>query len=94
MAIFKVTVRYKDEAHPEQVVNVGGPKIRTAADAEAHCLSTPTNRGLYHVDECGDVFHCVSAVRVRDEPYKPSELPFPNLLQKLVNDPAFTTPPA
>jgi hypothetical protein len=70
--VFKVKVRYRDDAHEPQTIAVGmNPKIKTAADAEKHCLAV-----LQHYDrQIDESYPCVEAIRVRDEPFDISEAP-------------------
>jgi hypothetical protein len=70
--VFKVRVKYKDDAHEPQTIAVSlNPKIKTAEDAEKHCLAV-----LQHYDrQIDESYPCIEAIRVRDEPFDISEAP-------------------
>jgi hypothetical protein len=69
---FKINVRYQNDAHPPQKIAVGKTsKIKTARDAEAHCLKV-----LRHKDRSTfEVFPCVEAKAERDEAFPIDEAP-------------------
>ena len=72
LQVYKVNVRYKDDEHEPQVIAVSrNQDIRSARDAEAHCL-----RVLQHYNrQTDESYPCVSAVAVRDEAFDIEDAP-------------------
>jgi hypothetical protein len=70
--VFKVAVKYADDAHDPQIIAVTrNDKIRTAQDAEEHCKKV-----LHHRDpETFEEYPCIEAKAVRPEPFSIDEAP-------------------
>lgn len=79
--VFKIRQVFANNACPPIIaaVVVGGP-IKTAADAEKHCLNFH-----HHKDEDDNIHKVIEAKAVRPEPFDESEAPQVTSLKKLVD---------